>query len=263
MSVMPPLTHRPGNDDFPPWTWNPLLTFYRFWTRPIRAEGLALFRILLGSVMLLSMSTSLIGNFNLYLGPDGLCPPDSLESWLKRTNRWSLAVGLMSLPPKDAVQSPAGRLVAGWLPGSLAAHWEQLGQHWQEWARQPSSTWFLLWLWFAVCSMMTLGLFTRLATIATWILSVSFDHRLTWLTNGGDTLRAGRPVLPDVRPGRSGLVARPLVAAGARKALVRTYRRAAPEWPCFHRALDRASPANSVCLRLLLYRLGQGSCGYR
>ncbi|HZU36588.1 MAG TPA: hypothetical protein VFA18_11795, partial [Gemmataceae bacterium] len=61
-----------------------------FWTRPIRAEPLALFRILLGAITLLSLLFSLLPRLDLYLGPEGLCPPEALNSWLQRSGRFCL-----------------------------------------------------------------------------------------------------------------------------------------------------------------------------
>jgi hypothetical protein len=76
-------------------------SLYDFWTRPIRAEPLALFRILIGVVILLSLLTSLGPRLPLDLGPDGLCPGRAADDWLKRSGRFCLLRGPVNLPLLD------------------------------------------------------------------------------------------------------------------------------------------------------------------
>jgi hypothetical protein len=141
-----------------------------FWAEPVRAEPVAAFRILLGSVGLASVLCSLVLNFNLYLGPEGLCPPGSLDTWLARTWRESLLRG--PLTPRD-LASP--------VPAAVT-------RAWADWCCAPEHTWFLLWVWVAALACLTIGLGTQVAAVASWALTISFNNRLPWLTNGGDAL---------------------------------------------------------------------------
>ena len=80
-----------------------------FWTDPLRPDPLALFRILLGGTVLLSLLLSLAPALDRYLAPDGLRPPDNLDSWLKETHRYSLLRGPINLPVSNAAERGTGR----------------------------------------------------------------------------------------------------------------------------------------------------------
>ncbi len=160
-----------------------------FWTRPIRAEPLALFRILLGAITLLSLLFSLLPRLDLYLGPEGLCPPEALNSWLQRSGRFCLLRGPVSLP-----------LLGHWLPEETAKRYpwlegwvsEEAATTWQRWGEKPAVAYAVFGGWILSLLALTLGWRTRLAAIAAWTLTTTFHYRLPWLTNGGDDLlRAG------------------------------------------------------------------------
>jgi hypothetical protein len=239
-----------------PWTWNPFVALWRFWVRPMRAEPLAAFRITLGATILLSAAFSILGSFDLYLGENGLCPPDGLKPWLQRTNRFCLLVGPVGLPPKDLMNigplqrlrtwipyeeevskdarpadkpeeaSPEGKRLAETMGVAVESWGRSAAREFEAWGRRPSSALLLVWIWLFVTATMTVGLFTRTSTVLCWALAVTFHHRLTWLNNGGDALF------------RVGLFYLMLAPAGAAWSLDALWRRAAQR----RRAIRRGQP---------------------
>jgi hypothetical protein len=139
-----------------------------FWTRPIRAEPLALFRIVLGATVLASALFSVAPYLDLYLGPDGLCPGHALDRWLSRTGRVCLLRGPVSI---SGLQDR--------LPAEVA-------QAWARWGEQQSTVLVLFVVWLAALLFLTLGLFTRTAAVLAWVLTLTFQHRICWTMNGGD-----------------------------------------------------------------------------
>ncbi|HVS39459.1 MAG TPA: HTTM domain-containing protein, partial [Gemmataceae bacterium] len=143
---------------------------YDFWARPIRAESLALFRIVIGTVILLSLLTSLGPRLPRDFGPDGLYPRQTAEDRLQRDGAFSLLCGPINLP-----------LLDDYLPGDAVAAW-------QNWCDQPKNALLLFAVLTAATACMTVGCWTRTATIVAWALFVSFNQRLSSLMNGGDSL---------------------------------------------------------------------------
>jgi hypothetical protein len=148
----------------------PLRAFWDFWTRPIRAESLAMFRILLGLTFLGNLLTGIGSSLSLTCGPDGICPPEACDAWLAQSGRLCLLRGPVSLP-----------ILSDRLP-------ENLARAWTEWGATPGAAYLLFALLLASLGCMTLGLGTRLSTLAALILACTFHHRLSWLMNGGDYL---------------------------------------------------------------------------
>ncbi len=143
---------------------------YDFWTRPICAEPLALFRILIGIVLLLSLLTSFGPRLPLDLGPDGLCPGRAADDWIKRSGRFCLLRGPVNLPFLEA-----------FVPA-------QTVQEWREWCDAPAHAAWLFAVLTAAVACMTLGIGTRLSTLIAWALFISFNQRLPWVLNGGDSM---------------------------------------------------------------------------
>lgn len=143
---------------------------YDFWTRPIRAEPLALFRILIGVFLLLSLLTSFGPRLPLDLGPDGLCPARAADDWIKRSGRFCLLRGPVNLPLLDEVV-PA-----------------QSAQAWRTWCDDPGRAVWIFAVLVAAVVCMTVGLGARISTIVAWALFVSFNQRLPWVLNGGDSM---------------------------------------------------------------------------
>jgi hypothetical protein len=145
-----------------------------FWTKPVRAEPLALFRILTGSVGFLSALCSLAPHLNRYLGEDGLCPTAALDSWLRESGQFSLLRGPVGIPLLD-------RLIP-----------EHVAQVWARWGAVPENAYLLFAIWLLSLATLALGWWTRASAFVAWALTVTFTNRLLWLTNGGDDLlRAG------------------------------------------------------------------------
>ncbi len=162
----------------------PLYALTAFWTRPIRAESLALFRILLGLTLLASQLTGIARTLAETCGPEGTCPAEIVDPYL-RTGRFCLLSGPASLP-----------LLSDWLPEDLASRAPWLNdllppgaaRAWADWGRQPSAAYLLFGLFLASVVFMTLGLLTRPATLVALVLACTFHNRLAWLMNGGDAL---------------------------------------------------------------------------
>src|SRR5262249_5870267 len=69
-----------------------------FWCALIAAAPVALFRILIGVVLLTSTLSSLWPYLERYAGADGLCAPKALDEWLNRTGRFTMLRGPVSIP---------------------------------------------------------------------------------------------------------------------------------------------------------------------
>lgn len=140
-----------------------------FWVKPIRPEPLALFRILLGTVMLLSNWWSW-APLDRYIGPAGLAPVDGYDEWLEESGRFCLTRGPINLPFLNSLLTR-----------------EQI-EAWQTWGENLDNFRLLMNLWLVAIAFFTVGLFTRSATVVTWALAVTFHNRLNWFLNGGDAL---------------------------------------------------------------------------
>jgi hypothetical protein len=147
------------------WRW-----FYDFWARPLRAEPLALFRILIGATILASLLTSLGPRLSRDLGPDGLYPGQAADDWLRRGGVFCLLRGPANLPLLDEL-----------LPAEAAAAW-------RDWCDEPAHAVWMFGVLVAAAACLTLGLCTRTATVVAWALFVSFNQRLLYLLNGGDSM---------------------------------------------------------------------------
>lgn len=147
--------------------WRALIDF---WTRPVRAESLALFRILIGGTLLLNALVTFLPHLGDYLGPDGLMPVEAMDPWLQRTHRVSVFRGPVGIPflqdalPKEAAQA------------------------WANWCNTFGGGATLFFLWLASLMAMTLGWRTRWTTILAWLLTVSLHNRVSWVLNGGDAV---------------------------------------------------------------------------
>jgi hypothetical protein len=160
-----------------------------FWAKPIRAEPLALFRILLGATAVASMLFSLLPRMDRYLGKDGICPPEALDTWLKRTGRVCLLRGPVSLPLLGHWLPQKGAEQYPWLDGWVS---DGAAQTWQHWGEEPAVASAVFGVWLLSLLTLTLGWRTRLSAVVAWALATTFHTRLPWLTNGGDDLfRAG------------------------------------------------------------------------
>lgn len=127
---------------------NPLTVFWEFWTKAIRAEGAAAFRITIGLIVAADTAITLLPHTADWFGPDGLYPVRSFENFSGSLWRWSII-------------DPA------WSVGTLEV---------------------LLWVLVACAVLTALGLFTRVATVGMWLLLLSFHMRNPVILNGGDVL---------------------------------------------------------------------------
>ncbi len=142
---------------------------YDFWGRPVAAEPLALFRILIGATILLSLLTSLGPRLALDLGPDGLYPARAADEE-RPGGRFSLLLGPAEVPLLEDV---------------LPVEW---GVAWRDWCNAPEHAARLFAVLAVAVACLTIGLFTRTATVVAWALFVGFNHRLFSLMNGGDSM---------------------------------------------------------------------------
>jgi len=146
------------------------LTAYAFWTEPISAAPLALARILFGIVGILTISMTLLPRVDRDFGPGGLSPVECLEPWYDRTHRVDLLRGPQHVPLLENCFGEASR------------------EAWRDWGDRPANARLVMLVWLAAIAGMTLGLGTRFCCLVAWALSISFCNRLSWITNGGDSL---------------------------------------------------------------------------
>jgi Vitamin K-dependent gamma-carboxylase len=153
-----------------PSTWNPFTLFVRFWRDPVRAEPLALFRILLAVNLFLNIIITVLPYSYRILPSDGIIPATVDDEWLKKTGRFSLLRGPLSFP-----------VLSDYIPKNIHTAWA-------EWGAQPENAYLLLGIYLGALAMLAVGLFTRLSTVVCWALCLTFYRRLDWMMNGGDAV---------------------------------------------------------------------------
>ena len=119
---------------------------YDFWTEPVRAQPLALMRIVTAAMVLLSSLTSIGPSLHLFWFDDGLIPVAAADRMMQLGDRASVLYGVTS---KAAIIA-----------------------------------WFVLWM--ISLLFLLVGFFTRTACIIAFVLGVSFNIRALWTLNGGD-----------------------------------------------------------------------------
>src|SRR6516164_5116344 len=102
--------------------------FWAFWTKPIRGEALALFRILLAVTILLSQLSGIARTLPETCGPNGYCPIGACDEWLASQSRLSLLRGPVSLP-----------LLGDWLPNWLIEDYPWLDRY-QNWVSAETAS---------------------------------------------------------------------------------------------------------------------------
>lgn len=141
-----------------------------FWRRPIRAEPLALFRILLGITYLGALLIGLAPDLNRYLE---LCPPETLDKWMGTTGRWTIFRAPAYFPERPA-DDP-------FVPPETAARWNA-------WGADRNNVHLMFALLVVAVIGMTVGCYTRLCCAIAWLLTISFHNRILWTINGGDDM---------------------------------------------------------------------------
>jgi hypothetical protein len=132
----------------PRWSW-----WTRFWHVPVRAERLALMRILLGLALLTDQLFQLLPNFEEFYGPTGVAPEGLHDSRQLANWRWTMFFfNTDYLPVLYAVFS----------------------------------------IWVAATFLMLVGWHARLMNVLVWFLTMCFINRNGNILNGGDdTLQVG------------------------------------------------------------------------
>jgi hypothetical protein len=165
----------------------PFVNVWRFWTEPVRAEPLAAFRILLGLTIIANLLTGFIWRLPSAVGPDGLIPAKTRDSWLARGGRVCLLRGPTGLPllgdwlPTDAFGHGISPWAENWVPKDTVYAWKA-------WGERPSSAYILFAVYLLSLAMMTVGLFTRLSTFVAVLMAATFNNYLSEYINGGDFL---------------------------------------------------------------------------
>jgi len=129
--------------DLPRTAWRAVVDF---WTKPVRAEPLAMMRILAAICVLASALTSIAPNLSALWFDDGLIPADVASQYMGHGGRFSVLNGVTSQPAIIA--------------------------------------WFVLWM--VSLLFVLFGCFTRTACAVAWLLALSFNMRVFWALNGGD-----------------------------------------------------------------------------
>jgi len=123
--------------------WRVLLDF---WIAPIRAEPLALMRIVAALGVLLSALTTIAPNLSLFWFDEGIIPAQVSDQMMSYGSRASILYGVTS----------HAAIIA----------------------------WFVLWM--IALLFLLVGCYSRIACIIAWVLAVSFNIRGLWTLNGGD-----------------------------------------------------------------------------
>jgi predicted DCC family thiol-disulfide oxidoreductase YuxK len=140
----------------------------RFWTAPVRAEPIALFRIVSALAILVGSLFGIAPSLGLYWGENGLIPGSVADGDLDRNGYISLLRGPVNIPILDG----------------LVAH-ETL----RSWAPAMNQPWVVKTLfaaWMTALVLLAVGLFTRTSAFVAWLLAMSFHHRAMTVLNGGD-----------------------------------------------------------------------------
>ena len=168
-------------------SWRSLVLF---WTEPIRAEPLAVYRILLAAVILLSQLTGFVRHLSTMCGDDPLLPAETRDAWLTKSGRICLLRGPINLP-----------FLGEWLPDKIFGdhlrpernrlqNWisDDSAKAWADWGAKPSSVYSLYAVYLVVLVCVMVGFRTRLMTFAAVLLAATFNNRMVELINGGDSL---------------------------------------------------------------------------
>jgi hypothetical protein len=132
-----------------PW-YPPPLSWWKWWTKPVRAERLAALRIGLAAVLLIDVLTTYLPNVTTFFGRGSLGePPLYNDLWTALKWNWSIFWG---------VQDPK-YLYAG----------------------------MIVWI-IALVGLLT-GTFTRVSAVTAFVLSTSFANLNDNIDNAGDTVR--------------------------------------------------------------------------
>jgi uncharacterized membrane protein YphA (DoxX/SURF4 family) len=130
-----------------------LSAWERFWHQPVRAERLALMRILLGVALLTDQLFQYLPNLMEFFGPTGVAPQGLHDNYQLRHWHWTV---LLFNTDDPAVLYP------------------------------------VFWAWVGVTLAWTVGFCTRLMNVAVWFLTMCFLNRNPDILNGGDdTLQVG------------------------------------------------------------------------
>lgn len=149
----------------------PVTMLVNFWRQPVRAEPLALFRIVLGITYLGALLIGLAPDLNRYLD---LCPPETLDGWLGTTGRWSIFRAPAYFPERTAIDGP---FIS-----------EEHAAAWNAWGAKRDNVFLMFALLVVAVLGMTLGCYTRLCCAIAWLLTISLHNRILWTINGGDDM---------------------------------------------------------------------------
>lgn len=126
------------------------LAGWDWWTKPVRAEGLAALRIGVGLVLLLDMLVTNAPHWQLFFGPRGL---GSAAVFGSRFSSDHAYFSLASLFPADS---------AGW--------------------------WYVALISLAACGLIT-GVLPRVSACVAWVMTLTMLNENYYIHNGGDRLR--------------------------------------------------------------------------
>ncbi len=129
--------------------YSSLSTWRRFWHQPVRAERLALTRIMLALALLIDQLVQIRPYLAEFYGPTGIAPVGTHDNWCLSTWRWTALV----------FNTDDMQIVVP-----------------------------LFWIWVAFTALFLIGCMTRLSGIAVWFLTLAFLNRNRCLTNFGDEI---------------------------------------------------------------------------
>lgn len=161
-----------------------LLAPVHFWSKPVRAEPLAAFRIAIGVCLFGSIALSFLPRVDEFAGEKGLCPLESAEPWFDRNRRVCLLRGPQHVPC-GVYRDDKGEMEVRYLHEKID---DDVEARWRAWGDRPDNVKLLTRLWLVAIAAMTFGFGTRLATFVVWVMTISFHNRFSWVLNGGDAL---------------------------------------------------------------------------
>jgi hypothetical protein len=159
-------------------------TLVQFWSKPVRAEPLAGFRIAIGMCLFGSISLSFLPRVSDFVGEDGLCPLVAAEPWFDRRETAE------KRGDKDVLSANRICLLRGpqhvpYLEDQFSA---EAKARWRAWGDNPDNVRLMTRVWLLAIVAMTVGLGTRFSTFVVWVMAISFCNRFSWIKNGGDDL---------------------------------------------------------------------------
>jgi len=158
-----------------PWPWSR----WRWWTAPVPAERLAVLRIGMAALLLLDIVCTYFPNARTFFGRDSLGRSEVFQWMYRPAWEWDAVREDVTHVGEDLARNER-------FPRSLERRWRWSVLYGVE---DPQIIQAAMIAWFAATAFLLLGLSTRVAAVAVWLLSTSFATINGYIDNGGDQIR--------------------------------------------------------------------------